>query len=357
MSIFSNPFINWRRLIIYSILAVFSVSLALFLRGQEKRAQQKRVILCVIDGLRADAIKILGKDLTPNIHYLIQNGASTLNARTDYHRTTTLPNTVSILTGRPVYGATGHNYTMNLYMGRAIHDVKNNYVESVFDAFYREGLRSSFFASKSKLGLFVKSYVIEQELNEQLMKKKNLSRFQSYYVTDWEDEETFENFVRELVHFDSSFLFLHLSGPDAVGHQYGWDVDVNSPYMKKIAAMDGYIGIILKTIRKQHHLKNSTYLIVTSDHGGDGESHFDIANQFNYTVPFIVWGPGVAKGKDLYDLNRQYRQDPKHYQVPYETSVAPIRNSEAGNLALSLLELPAIKDSVINALQNLNVFP
>ena len=73
-------------------------------------------------------------------------------------------------------------------------------------------------------------------------------------------------------------------------------------------------------------------------------------------VPFIVWGPGVAAGTDLYALNPQFT-DPGSTVRGYATSAQPIRNSYAANLATKLLALPAVPGSRMDAGQTLTVFP
>ncbi|HLF17419.1 MAG TPA: alkaline phosphatase family protein [Candidatus Omnitrophota bacterium] len=353
MSIFSDPFINWRRVSFYGIIAIFVWALTVLTLIHENRPIHKRVVLIVVDGLRPDALEALGPKGAPNFHYLMQTGASTLNARSDPRDTRTLPNVASMLTGRPVFdGESAHRYRMDDYVGKAVHDIKREYVQSIFDVLYQSKLRSSFFASKRKMGLFVKSYTV---MPRDRKGGKDPSRFQSYFITDENDALTLEKFLLDLREFDSRFIFLHLSGPDAVGHRQGWRVEANSPYMQEARKIDGYLGKILEVIRKNDRLNGQTYLIVTSDHGGDGRDHLDTFNKNNYTVPFFVWGPGVAKGADLYQLNHATRRYPKKYIIPYESNDQPIRNADAGNLALFLLELPPIPDSVINGLQSLRV--
>ncbi len=118
-----------------------------------------RVVVIGVDGLRADAINDIDEDLLPNFAR-VSSGAFTANARTNSDSTVTLPNHVSIITGRPANGEFGHDWTSNSDPpdGVTLHSNHGSYVPSLFDAAHDSGFDTSLFASKSKFSIFDNSY-------------------------------------------------------------------------------------------------------------------------------------------------------------------------------------------------------
>ena len=119
------------------------------------------VILVSVDGFRPAAIEQLraGGELE-HLARLQHEGAWTHNARSDYGSTDTVPNHVTMVTGRGVDGADGHNYTNNGSIGAAdtLHANKGNYLASVFDVAHDHGLTTALHRSKSKLAIIDQSY-------------------------------------------------------------------------------------------------------------------------------------------------------------------------------------------------------
>ncbi|MEZ5096901.1 MAG: alkaline phosphatase family protein [Nocardioides sp.] len=73
-----------------------------------------RVLLISVDGLNPTAIKDLGRSQAPTFYRLIDEGATTLNARTEYEQTETLPNHTGMVTGRRITASRGgHGVTWN----------------------------------------------------------------------------------------------------------------------------------------------------------------------------------------------------------------------------------------------------
>lgn len=133
----------------------------------------------------------------------------------------------------------------------------------------------------------------------------------------------------------------------AVGH---------AEYNNTLIAIDGYLGRIFNLVSCNETLKAKTFIVLTSDHGGSGISHSDAADPLNYTIPLLVWGPGVAAGADLYALNTTTRLNPGTGRPDYSAPIQPIRNGDAANLELKLLGLEPVPGSTINSAQNLSPF-
>ncbi len=69
----------------------------------------------------------------------------------------------------------------------------------------------------------------------------------------------------------------------------------------------------------------------------------------------MVWGAGVAKGRNLYALNSDDRQRPGSRRMASYAGRQPIRNAEVANLATDLLGWPRVPGSQLNANQSLDV--
>ncbi len=93
---------------------------------------------------------------------------------------------------------------------------------------------------------------------------------------------------------------------------------------------------------------------MTADHGGlPGQARHDVAgNPADFTIPFVVWGAGIADG-DLYDLNPDYA-DPGDAQPSYD-GPQPVRNGDVANLVTDLLGLGPVPGSELDADHSLTV--
>ncbi|MDP3894511.1 alkaline phosphatase family protein, partial [Nocardioides sp.] len=117
------------------------------------------VVVVSVDGLNPQALKRLGPARTPTFHRLMRQGAFTLNARTVYEATLTLPNHASMLSGRRVLARKGgHGLTRNVDVGGTVHGTAGEYVASVFDVVHDHGGSTALYAGKDKFLLFERTW-------------------------------------------------------------------------------------------------------------------------------------------------------------------------------------------------------
>lgn len=309
-------------------------------------AEAERVIHVSIDGLRVDSVT---PELMPNLSRLVAEGASTMNARTDPKVTRTLPNHTSQLTGVSVKS---HGVEYNEDVGRTVHDEAGRYVPSVFDVVHDNGGRTAAFVGKTKFNVHDRSW---DEIHGAVdTTGDDDGRDKIDHFARAIPETTADLLLDELANSDDlEFAFFHIRYPDRAGHDFGW----SSPdYLDAVSISDGILGQILDAIDQDPSLNTTTSVIVVSDHGGPAgeDTHADPTLVENYTIPFVVWGPTVTPGSDLYALNPGRRADPADQRV-WLVGTQPIRGHEVANLALDFLGYPSVPGSVFNAAQDLAV--
>lgn len=89
-----------------------------------------------------------------------------------------------------------------------------------------------------------------------------------------------------------TFTFIHFDDVDHAGHSFNW----KSPtYYKAVELVDGLIGDVLKAV-DDAGMGGKTLVLITADHGGIGTKHGGPTIE-ELEIPWIIHGPGVAKGK------------------------------------------------------------
>lgn len=310
--------------------------------GPEQPADTGPVVLVIsLDGVRSDAITKLGKEGTPNLHRLMAQGASTLNARSAYESTRTLPNHTSMFTGRGVAGKSGHSVTFNNDNGETLTDTHGSYVPGIFDVAHDSGRQTALFAEKDKFDYLIRSWDGRNGRTDRIGPDNGRDKTDIDRVGP--PEQLLAGVEAALLDGRSDLIFLHLTAPDRAGHADEW---LSSEYLRAVSEDDAHVGEVLEVVDAHPELAKRLTIFLTSDHGGEeGETtHYDIEDRQNYQVPFMVWGRGVPRGTDLYDLNPQ-RRDPGAGRPEY-TGPQPIRNMDIANTSLRLLGLPPIAGAV-----------
>lgn len=285
------------------------------------------VIALSVDGLNPSALTELGPGRLPNFFALIRSGTSTLNARTELESTETLPNHTGMLTGRPIEGPSGHGVDFNTDPGQVtVGSRAGRPIASVLDVVHGADRSTALYASKSKFALYQRSWASSIDRS----------------VIEEDNERLVDRLVADLRSRPAAFTFVHLSAPDIAGHGSGF---MGPAYLRAVEQVDGLLGRIRQTVDGSPDLQRRVSLVVTADHGGRGTSGHAAADKLDdYRIPFIVAGPTVKAGSDLYALNTDYR-DPGESRPSY-AGEQPVRNGNLADVSTELLGLPPVPGSV-----------
>ena len=343
-----TPLVSRRALLLVSLVALMGALLS----SRATAATPKYVISISVDGLGSSYLQtLIDQGQAPNFKRFQTEGSWTNNARNDPDVTVTLPNHTTMLTGRGVRGASGHNYTNNVdpEPGVTLHSNKGAYLASVFDVAHDHGLRTCLYTGKTKFSLYKTSYDADHGAADPGAVDHGRNKIDRF-VCNGNSVALVRDFAAATNEKPFDYSFIHFADPDAAGHPFGWG---GSRYMAAIRNVDKCLGMIFQLVQTNPILRGRTEIILTSDHGGKDHNHVDNMHPLIYTIPFYVWGPQASPGKDLYALNRSSRLDPGVGRPLFAAPVQPIRNGDGANLALKLLGLGIVPGSTINTRQDL----
>ena len=341
-----------------------------------------KVICISVDGLRSDAIVKLGPKLLPGFYRFRTEGAFTDHARCDEDLSLTLPNHLSMVTGRMVMThpgfPRGHGVTVNGdWTGRGLHTrflpdggSVYSYVSSMFDVASKSGLNTGLYVQKDKLIVFNRAFGplhITDDNGETWTGAIKISHLDGSNATS-----LLSTMLRDLEVGNLDLTLLHFKGPDSAGHRSYWtgfedgetfenhqpveDATNLNLYFRSIVEVDNLLVRLFAEIERPIY-EGKIRLILTSDHGGSeedwhGHQYPDMLSTAQ--IPFYVWGEGVQAGADLYQMNPDYL-NPRNKVRGEQKELRTIRNGMVANLALSMLDLPPVPGSYYNFSQQFKV--
>jgi hypothetical protein len=350
----------------------------LLLPAPRLRAEIKYVLHITCDGLRGDTLRD-AIAATPEkytaFRRLMAEGAYTFNARCDFDYSETIPNHTGVVTARPVVnppGETGvaHGYTSNGYSGTAtsgdsVHKLGSatyEYKFSTFDTVHDRGLSTAVYGGKTRFNLFVHSYNATKGADDLTGEDNGKNKIDFATVADLTTAANLPN-IKTAVIADitagklRNYNLVHFTDTDTGqpggGHNVGWE---SAAWKAATATEDTYLTDILAALDAAGpDINGKVAIVLTADHGGGGggagpgatadRNHGDASSVKDYTIPLFIWGPGIPPGIDAYSLFKN-RADPAGDRPNgARVYVQPLRNTDTGNIAMSLLGLPFITGS------------
>jgi hypothetical protein len=259
-----------------ALLYIFTITLILIgsISCNKNKSKDTRVIVLGLDGLMPDAIESVN---TPNIHNLIKDGTSTMKARAVYP-TSSGPNWSSMILGcgPDQHGIDNNGWLLENRKLIPVSQKENGYSYSIFDL------------------------LDENYPNERLSAVFNWPTISNYFDSTIPDTiinvksttEAIDKIISEVVEQESMFVFSQIDHMDHAGHSLGFGTE---KYNHEVKSLDSEIGRLIKSL-KENNLYENTYIITLADHGGKGFGHGNKSIE-EYTIPFIITGPGIQKGK------------------------------------------------------------
>ncbi len=243
------------------VLVFLLLFVPLFLASGEQIADYALVI--TIDGLRPDAIPQAN---APNLKALIKEGAYTPAAKT-VNPPKTLPSHTSLVTGLVPQKHLAFFNEWTQEMGYTE-------FETIFTIAKKEGFTTAMFVGKDKLNF--------------IAAPKSIDKLKVIEYSPASVKEISKSYISYMKENLPDVALIHFPEPDIPGHKEGWMSDY---YLEAIARVDTEIGKILTTL-KQAGVFEKTFIVITSDHGGEGKTH-------KGDHPYVTTIPWLAVGKDI----------------------------------------------------------
>jgi predicted AlkP superfamily pyrophosphatase or phosphodiesterase len=247
---------------------VLSIGSPLFGAADDKPAVASHVMIISIDGLRPD---VALRANMPHLRSLMARGSFSFWANTT-DVAITLPSHTSMLTG-----VTPDKHGIHYNDDKAANTPVFPLVPTIFDLAKKQGHTVALAAGKSKFRAFDRPGSLDWKFIKEA------------------DDGTVAGAAAAIIHeHHPDLLFVHLPDCDRIGHSTGWGTPEQ---VEMVGKADQALGQVLAALDAEH-LTDSTLIILSADHGGNGRKHGGLDPR-SRTIPWIAAGPGVKRNYDL----------------------------------------------------------
>ncbi len=227
----------------------------------------RRVVLLVLDGLRAD---LIGSPRFPHLRALREESAYTLDATTVLPSVTAAAMT-SLFSGVAPndHGITSDRFGVPKHIAR---------LRPLPREVAQHGLPSTGVVRQVPWPLRPLARKIVRELG-----------MQQAHFAPANVRELLRAAMPALRTQTDGLIVMHWPDCDAIGHTHGW---MSEPYLEAVARMDAALGTMRELM---DHAGTETLLLALADHGGGGRvlNAHDSAHPLDCTIPLLLAGPGV----------------------------------------------------------------
>lgn len=251
------------------LCAVFAVSCS-----QSGTPRAEHVIMIGCDAMGAFGLQ---RATTPNMNYMIENGAVSINTR-NVRPTSSSQNWMSMVSGAlPLqHGVLDNDWEPdNIVIEPCLKNAKGLF-PTMFD-----DIRSQ--RPEAAVHMFYEWEGLARMFDVSVADKA---------VTGLDTEQTFRAAMEDFFENKPELLFISLNEPDHVGHTFGHE---SPEYMAQVSRLDALIGELVRRL-DETGMSENTVVMISADHGGLGKSHGG-DSIFERLVPIVFYGKGVTPGK------------------------------------------------------------
>lgn len=280
--------------------------------GDKKPAGINHFFVIGIDAMSAQGLE---KANTPNMDYMIQNGAVCRSVRTVIPSSSS-SNWASMLAGAgvEVHGITSNNWEPDNYSVKPVAMTEYGIFPTIVNVVRQQ-------LPDCKIGMIYHWNGFGR------LFEKHVATVDRSYETEIKTAEALADYIRTE---KPAFTFTQLDDVDHYGHAYG---HMTKEYLESIHRADQCVGQVLQAV-KDAGIADESVIMVVADHGGIGYGHGGQSWE-EMTVPFILYGKGIKKGYEIQEQTYMYDVAPTiafglGLEVPYAWTGRPMKTAFTG---------------------------